>query len=313
MQTATTLTPQDQELRQGRITSSRIVKLYQGKALAVWNDMKGIANPIPDNNRMRFGRKLERAIIEAAAEDKGWARVTYAPGTVVDGRYATTPDAIVTDARLAPERVVEAKNRALDQIRRYDANEATEEETVQTLWHMGVTGIHEGTVCVLLGGNDLRPFDVPWDDETWAGLREIADRFLRDHIDTGRPPPIDGSDAAAEYLRKTFPRDTAPILSADENLTHLVTAYRAASAAFDAAEEAKSLAGNLLRQAIGDAAGIKGDRFSVSYKASKDRTTTDWQALLMEMVAAIPADLLAKHSTTKPGPRSLRVNWKETP
>src|SRR5512146_1356976 len=135
MQAATTLTERDQELRKGRITSSRIVRLYRGQALAVWNDIMGIADPIPDNNRMRFGRKLERAIIEAAAEDRGWTRVSYAPGTVTAGRYATSVDAaVIGDNGLSPVRVVEAKNRALDQVRKYDANEATEEETVQVAW-----------------------------------------------------------------------------------------------------------------------------------------------------------------------------------
>ena len=120
---------------------------------------------------------------------------------------------------------------------------------------------------------------------------------------------MDGTDAASEYLRKTFPREVEPVLDADENDGNLVLAYRHACAAFDAAEEAKKAAGNLLRQAIGNAAGMKGPNFSVSYKASKDRLVTDWEAIVKEL-PSVPADLLAKHSTTKPGPRSLRVNWK---
>mgnify|MGYP005818193563 CR=1 FL=1 len=311
MQTATTLTPRDQEMRQGRITSSRIVRLYRGDAMAVWNDMQGLSE-VKDNERMAWGRRLESVIIDAAAERRGWdsARVVKQPGTVANGRYATSLDAAIrADGALTLERVIEAKNRALDQLRRYPTDEATEEEIVQCQWHMMVTGIPEATVCVLIGGNDLRLFDLLADEETQAGLREMADRFLRDHIDAGKPPPIDGSDAAADYLRATFPREREPVLTADAGLEQLVAAYHHACAAYDAAEEAKSAAGNLLRQAIGNAAGVKGANFSVSYKASKDRMVTNWEALVRDL-PSVPADLLAKHTVTKPGPRSLRVSWK---
>ena len=55
---ASTLTPQQQEARKGRITSTRIVRLVNGKVWDVWADMMGLAAPVQDNQRMRFGRKL---------------------------------------------------------------------------------------------------------------------------------------------------------------------------------------------------------------------------------------------------------------
>lgn len=312
MQTArlTTLHPMDERLREGRITGSRIVKLYRGEALAVFNEMTGIAPPVEPNDRMQAGIYFEEPTLRWVADERGW-RVRHNPGTKVRGRHASTPDAEIFDGEEDADG--EVKWRAPDQWLRYQGGQETEDEHVQCLWHQHVTGHRRGYVIVSLGGQKpaVYPVHSAGEEDSIAALCELADRFLVDHIDTGKPPPMDASDAAADYLRAKFPKDTGPVIPADERLEALVRSYRAACEAFDAAEEAKGRTGNLLREAIGDAAGVKGTNFSVSYKASKLQTRTDWQALLMEMVAQIPADLLAKHSTTKPGPRSLRLQWKE--
>ncbi len=307
MQTATTLTPEQVELRKGRITSTRIVKLVQGKALDVFNDIMGYAPPFVDSARPKWGRRLERAIIDGAAEERGWMSVEYQPGTAVSGAYATSPDAYVHNA-FGPALVVEAKNRGGERAKEYEADEPLEAEIVQTQWHMGVTRIPEATVCVLLGGNDLRLFDLHYDEELWLGLTEIADRFLVDHINTGKPPPMDASDAAADYLRAKFPTHRAPMREGNAASHVMALAYERACIAAKLAEEDKARAGNALRAAVGDAEGIAGEGWKVTWRASKGSRATDWEAVARELRA--PAEVVAKFTTERPGSRRLLVQIK---
>lgn len=266
----TTLTAQDMATRAGRITSTRIVRLYKGDALAVFNDMMGFAPPFKDSARPRWGRRLQTAIIEGAAEEQGWKVISYPPTAVseTEPRFATSVDA-VADVEIA----IEAKNRGGERASAY-ADGPLEEEIVQTTWHQGVMGLPKGAICVLLGGNDLRVFPAPFDAETFEGLAEIARRFLRDHIDTGVPPPLDYSDAASDYLRARFPKETGALLEPTPELGALVSAVGHARKAKKAAEEACALAENTLKLALGDAAGVKGPGFSASWKTQKGSTYT---------------------------------------
>lgn len=300
-----TLTAEQQEARKGRITSTRIVRLVNGRAWDVWADMAGLAT-VKDNARMRFGRKLERAIIEAAAEDRMWSPVRYQPGTVVRGDYATSPDAYVGDD---PERIIEAKNRGAEQAKKYEGDEATPEEIIQAAWHMLVTGIPAASVAVLLGGNDLRIFDQARDPEMEAGLREVADRFLTDYWKPGRPPPMDASDAAAEYLRAKFPTHTAPLLVADDVATEWMAELRhALTEAEKWGEEAEALK-NKIKAVIGDAEGLAGPLGRVTWKATKGTRRTDWERLARSYDPA--AETIARFTEEKPGARRFVATWKE--
>jgi hypothetical protein len=264
----TTLTAEDLAVREGRITSTRIVKLYRGEALAVFNDMNGLARPFKDSARPAWGRRLQGAIVEGAAEREGWKTIAYPPtlASAMEPRFATSVDA-VADLSIA----VEAKNRGGERASIY-ADGPMEEEIVQTCWHQGVLGLPKGAICVLLGGNDLRVFPLDFDADMFDGLAEIARRFLRDHVDTGRAPPIDYSDSSTDFLRARFPKESGRILDATPELTTLVSAVNHARKAKKAAEQACALAENTLKLALGDASGVKGPGFSVTWKTQKGST-----------------------------------------
>jgi hypothetical protein len=302
---ATTLTPEQQELRKGRVTSSRIVKLYEGKALAVFNDMMGLSDGPRDNSRMKAGRFFELPTLQWAAEERGWTFV-HQPGTTVAGRYATSPDAVIFDP---DDAIGEVKFRGADQAHRYANGEATEQEMVQSIWHMGVTGIHRAHVIVALGGSEPSVYPVAWDEEMWLGLREIADRFLRDHIDTGRPPPMDASDAAAEYLRAKFPRHSAPLLQADDATTNLALELRSVRAERERLEAREGELTNVLKSIIGDAEGVAGPGFKLTWKATKGTKRTDWEAVAHELGASTP--VIDRYTTTSPGSRRFVPTWKD--
>ncbi len=303
---ASTLTEEQQRIRAHRFTSTRIVKLALGKQMEVFNEWFGFAPPFKDGDRPKWGRRLERAIIDGAAEEQGW-RVVEFPGTVIDPEddlFATTAD-FVADGEIAGD----AKNRAADQAYLYADDEAQESEIVQVTVHCGVLKKPRGVVAALVGGNSLKVIPVPFDADFWGDLKELCRRFKRDHLDTGKPPPLDGSDAAADYLRAKFPTHRGPMLEGDESTEELAFAYRRTCEAVRVAEEQKTRLGNLLRERIGEAEGIAGAGWKATWKASKGSKATDWEAVARELGA--PAEVVAKFTTERPGARRLLVSVKE--
>jgi predicted phage-related endonuclease len=294
-----TLTDEQQSIRAHRFTSTRIVKLVQGRSMEVFNEWFGYAPPFRDSNRPKWGRRLERVIIEAAAEEQGWKRIDY-PGTVVDpddDLFATTADFIADD-----EIAGDAKNRATDQAWKYAEGEAQESEIVQVTVHCGVLKKTRGVVAALLGGNDLRVIPMSFDAELWDGIKEMCRRFKRDHIDTGTPPPLDYSDAASEYLKARFPKDTGPVIEPTPEAAELVARFRALKLIREEAEKSEQEARNRLLAIVGASAGIAG---LCTYKANKASTKTDWEQVAKALKA--PTDLVAQFTVTKPGFRVLRL------
>lgn len=83
---------------------------------------------------------------------------------------------------------------------------------IQNLWQQGVLGIHRGELVASIAGAPPQAWPVAFDKRTYENLVIIAERFWRDHVLTKKPPrPIDGSDAATDYLRARYPEETQPM------------------------------------------------------------------------------------------------------
>jgi hypothetical protein len=150
-------------------------------------------------------------------------------------------------------------------------------------------------------------------------LLDVVGRFWRDHVLARVPPPIDGSAAYTDYLRRRHPKDAAPALPVTPELRDLVAKVREAKAALAVADEAETLATNQLRAALGDAAGVEG---LCSYRSNKDTRKTDWEGVAMDLAGRLcSADsmfsmedvetIAATLTVTKPGARVLRLSKKE--
>lgn len=274
------LTAEQQALREGRYTSSRIVALYQGRFWQVYNDLIGVGAEIPDNRRMLAGRKLQSPIIEWAAEERGWTGLALAPPTIVsrsEPLFASSPDALVWDTK--GQLVVEAKNRAGARTSEYEEG-PLETDLVQLQWHMGVSGIHRGAVVVLLGGNDLRHggndprFDAEFDPEMFTMLSDLALRFQRERVEPRIPPTMDASDAASAYIKATWPKEKTPLLVDDGRFAPLAEALRAAKTEREAAAEREKLAAHELQAALGDAEGVEGPFGKILWRWQKGSTYT---------------------------------------
>ena len=79
-----------------------------------------------------------------------------------------------------------------------------DEYMLQVQHYMSVTGFPGAYVAVLIGGNTFKWYFIERDEELISMLIELEYEFW-EHVQNKTPPPMDGSDASADFLNKRFP------------------------------------------------------------------------------------------------------------
>ena len=119
---------------------------------------------------------------------------------------------------------------------------------------LAVTGLQRCYYAILIGGQRLVITHVDRDEELIAQLIEIEREFWR-HVETGTPPPPDGSDDAKELLARMYPDadpDSIAVLPAEAE--DLVRQWHEAKAAEREAAARRQEAENKLKAMLGDRA-----------------------------------------------------------
>lgn len=163
--------------------------------------MSGERVDIADNERMKWGRRLEAVIAEGIAEDRGWTikplkvyvrDTTYRMGASFDFE-------IIGDPR-GPG-VLEVKNvDRLQYMRNWTDEEAPAHIEVQLQAQLTVLeelGYTWGVIAALVGGNTPVLIERTFDFEVAASLRSEATAFWQSIAENRPPEPIMPDDAAA--------------------------------------------------------------------------------------------------------------------
>lgn len=84
--------------------------------------------------------------------------------------------------------------------------------------YLAVTGYEKAYIAVLIGGNKFIWKEIERDEEFIEILIEREKDFWENHVLADVPPPIDGSDAASDLLKKMYPDDdgTAVMLTKED-------------------------------------------------------------------------------------------------
>lgn len=178
--------------------------------LAVWADKLGITVDDFDDaqlERMEWGHILEPVIILEYERRRG-IRVTRHDQTEVirhprDGvPMACTPDAYDADGRLVQIKCVDrwTADRWDDGVPLY--------VEVQEQAEMACTGIKEATVVALIGGNEMRYYDLERNDAFIASLEDKLTLWWRQYVVDRVEPPADGSDSSLRMLERLHPDDS---------------------------------------------------------------------------------------------------------
>ncbi len=276
------LTAEQKELRRTGIGGSEIASIvglnpYAGP-LDVWL-AKVEGYEIPDNAAMERGRFLEDGVARWYAHRTG-AELREV-GTIQHPRFPfalCTPDRLATHFK-AKEPIDLSIKVPGPYVREQWGEEGTDDvpmpHLLQVQWELAILDAL-GEVFPRLAhlaapiDGDLRIYNIKGDPDLQGVLLTEAEKFWLDHVITGKPPPLDGSDSAAAWLSRRFPRNVEPLRSAtaeEEALALRLREYEAglaiAQADFDATK-------NVLKERIGSASGIEGAFGSIRWTADKN-------------------------------------------
>jgi putative phage-type endonuclease len=165
-----------------------------------------------------------------------------------------------------------------------------EEYLVQVQWEMGVTGLRLTDVAVLFDKDRFDVYPVPFNEQLWLGLLEIAEQFVVDYLLTGKPPPPDASTKYAEYLTRAYgTADKSKKVAVDggSELAVAVGRYALLSTAQKRLKAHKELLSNKIKAAIGEGYSLTGDFGEVKWLRKPPSSTTDFQKAFLELKSAV--------------------------
>ena len=147
-------------------------------------------------------------------------------------------------------------------------------------------------------------------DELIRGMVERAEEFWEQRVLAGVPPEPRSAEDAARLWR----RDSGELQAIDES-TDLLVALNELRSLRSLAKQTDTHIEQLsdaLKLAIGPASGLSiGGQPVCTWKAAKDSTAVNWQAIANDIGATVAPDVLAaaiqRHTTTKPGSRRFLV------
>ncbi|MDD5300565.1 MAG: YqaJ viral recombinase family protein [Gallionella sp.] len=173
----------------------------------------------------------------------------------------------------------------------------------QVLHQLAVTGKEWCDVAVLIGGQDFRVYRVIRDEARIADLIQREAKFWQYVIDD-IPPPVDGSESSGRALASMYPSDKGDVLDCTEDagMNKLFSDYWAYRQQREAAEAQEELLKQQLQERLGFASGaVLGDA-RISWRKSKDSTTTDFKRLAEEN-----PEWIKLYEIPKPGTRRFLV------
>lgn len=177
--------------------------------MALYLERIGEVAGTPENDAMRWGRRLEAAIADEFAEQTGLG--VYSPEAMLrhpeHGWMLASPDRLLFEPETGPGRTVgllEVKTAGAHLADVWDDGPPVRHQ-LQVQHYFAVTGLDRAHLAVLIGGRDYRTFELARDDETIDHLIALEAEFWARVVER-RPPPVDGSPATSDALARLYER-----------------------------------------------------------------------------------------------------------
>lgn len=175
---------------------------------------------------------------------------------------------------------------------------------LQVQHQLAVTGKKVADVAVLLGGQKLEIHRIERDDALIERLIALEHLFWH-AVETGSPPPADGSDSAELALRSLYPSDNGSRLDFrdDRNLSAVFSNLLNVRQTLDEYGKVEAKLRQTIEQAMADASAAQFETGVVSWKKSKDGIQLDVERLLKEQ-----PELLNQYARIRIGSRRFLVS-----
>lgn len=189
----------------------------------------------------------------------------------------------------------------------HGADDIPDHYYIQAQHYMAVYDYAWASFGILIGTARFVWCDIERNDDVIAELIAQEAEFW-DRVQSGTPPPIDGSPRTADLIKRLYPSDTGKVLTIEApELIRAATQLVIDKQAVKTLEESIGRYENMLKSAIGDAAEAVLPGFgAITWKRAKDSTKTmlDEEKLKAEFPDAYAACFKTQ---TLPGSRRFLV------
>jgi putative phage-type endonuclease len=175
---------------------------------------------------------------------------------------------------------------------------------LQVMHQLAVTGKQAADVAVLICGQELQVHRIERDEQMIAHLIALERVFWR-HVESGEPPPADGSESADRALRCLFPQDSGETLDLSGDLD-MSAAFSDLLAVRRVLAEHMTLESQLkqrIQQRMGQATRAVFEGGEVTWKRAKDGKGFDLARLSREQPA-----LATTYEAMSPGSRRFLIH-----
>lgn len=289
---AITLHPEDEAawlaMRRADLTSTQSAALFRLPAygateLSLWHAKRqGVDLPFEDNDRVRWGRRLEAAIAYGIAEDNGWIIEPMKQYMRIPGlRIGSSFDYVILNHPCGQPVHLEIKN--VDGlafkdgwiVREDGELEAPPIIEMQVQHQMLVSGYPLAIVGALVGGNTVKLIERPRYEAVITAIRAKAQEFWAS-IDANTPPPATYPEDAKTMLWLYDKSTDGKVFDAtnDAKIATLVLDYESAKEQIKELEAHADTVKAMIVEQIKDAERVIADWGKISFKKSLDSKGT---------------------------------------
>lgn len=217
-----------------------------------------------DNEAVYFGNALEDFVAQEFAKRTG-KKVRRLNKMLVHPEHdfmLANLDRVVVGERA----VLECKTASEYVKEAWEGEEIPASYLCQVHHYLAVTGFEKAYIAVLVGGNKFIWKEIERDEEFIQIIIDREKDFWENHVLKDIAPPIDGSDATNELIKKMYPQDdgTAIMLTKDDDV--LLDAIDSISSEIKALEQQKKEYENQLKLKLENATEGHSQRHKVTYK-----------------------------------------------
>lgn len=217
-----------------------------------------------DNEAVYFGNALEDFVAQEFAKRTG-KKVRRLNKMLVHPEHdfmLANVDRVVVGERA----VLECKTASEYVKEAWEGEEIPASYLCQVHHYLAVTGFEKAYIAVLVGGNKFIWKEIERDEEFIEILIDREKDFWENHVLKDEAPPIDGSDATNDLIKKMYPQDdgTAIMLTKDDDV--LLDAIDSISSEIKALEQQKKEYENQLKLRLENATEGHSQRHKVTFK-----------------------------------------------
>jgi putative phage-type endonuclease len=268
------------ELRAKNINSTDVAALfgispYQTEFELWHRKHSGEQVEIKENERMKWGSRLESAIANGIAEDKGWQVEPFKD-------YISLPELKIGssfDFKINPDKLLEIKN--VDSLAFKNGWQADDDGNVEAPLHiemqaqhqMLVSGFKECYIAALVGGNSVKLIHREADEKIHGAILKKVAEFWKS-IEKGIAPQPD-FERDAEFIKHLYSyAEPNTVIGSNDHIDRLVMAYKEQSDILKRAEEKRDAVKAELLTIVGQAEKVKGEGFTISAGVVSEATVS---------------------------------------